>query len=241
MGFTYQLAILFVRAKAGIHAVVVGGGIAVIGGETVLRVGRVVLQHGGEPEGRHAQVGEIVEMLADALHVATMSQRGLRAVVDVGAEPCYLVVVLSAGGKAVGHEQIEHVADIKAHMLIAFHLSLFEHIVHLLHLFSCVEVQRHGAWPGIAQVEIDKQVVGRVESHQTVDGDAGIVGGDVVHPTDPLSVDHQLQTGVLHAHIPVGGIDATHGRLHVLRSTHSHYARQQSKDKANAFHKFLDE
>ena len=47
---------------------------AVVGGEAGLRVRRVVFEDGGEPEGSHTELLEIVEVLADAVQVATMTQ-----------------------------------------------------------------------------------------------------------------------------------------------------------------------
>ena len=54
-----QAAVLIVGAEAGGHLVVVGGGIAMVGAEAVVVVGRVVLQHRGEPQGGHTEFVEV--------------------------------------------------------------------------------------------------------------------------------------------------------------------------------------
>ena len=77
-----QPPIFLVGTKAWVHLVIVGGGITVVGAESVV-VWRVVLQHRSEPQGRYPQFIEIVEMLADALKVTAMPQTGFKAVVDI--------------------------------------------------------------------------------------------------------------------------------------------------------------
>ena len=90
--------------------------------ETIV-VGRVVLQHRCEPKSRHTQLTEIIQVLADALHITTMSQRGLRAIVDIGVHAFYLVIIRTTRRKAVGHQQIEHIADIEALSLLTLLLT----------------------------------------------------------------------------------------------------------------------
>ena len=74
MGFVAEALVVLVAAKSGIHLVIVRGGIAVIGREAVLLIRRVILQDGGQPEGRHTELLEIVQMLADAVQIATVTQ-----------------------------------------------------------------------------------------------------------------------------------------------------------------------
>ena len=83
MSLVAETAVVFVGAEAGIHAIVVGCGIAVIGRVAVLGVWRVVLKHRRQPEGGHTEFLEVVQMLADAVQVAAMPQRGFRAVFNV--------------------------------------------------------------------------------------------------------------------------------------------------------------
>ena len=132
VGLADELSVLVVGAEARVYLVVVGRGIAVIGGVVVVSVGRIILQYGGEPQGRDTQFVEVVQVLADALHVAAMAQRGLRAVVAVGLHARYLVVVRATRGEAVGHQQIEHVADVEAPAVLATHAALLQLVVHLL-------------------------------------------------------------------------------------------------------------
>ena len=117
-----QRAILVVGAETWVNAIVVGAGVAVISGPLAI-VGRVVLEDRSEPQGCDSQFVEVVQMLANALQVASVTQRGLRAVVHVGVHTGNLIVVATTRGKAVGHQQIEHIADIKALALLAHLLT----------------------------------------------------------------------------------------------------------------------
>ena len=51
MGLVAETLVVLVRTEAGIHLVIIGGGIAMIGGEAVVCVRGVVLKYGGKPEG----------------------------------------------------------------------------------------------------------------------------------------------------------------------------------------------
>ena len=51
MGLVAETLVVLVGTEAGIHLVIIGGGIAMIGGEAVVCVGGVVLKYGGKPEG----------------------------------------------------------------------------------------------------------------------------------------------------------------------------------------------
>ena len=90
-----QATVFLVGAEARIHTVVVGTGITMIGGETVV-VGRVVLQDGRKPQGGNTQLVEVIEVLADAFQVAAMAQAGLAAVVHIRVQAFDLVVVTTA-------------------------------------------------------------------------------------------------------------------------------------------------
>ena len=74
VGLVAEQFVVLVRAEARIHLVVVCRGVAVISGKAVLRVWRVVLQHGREPQGRHAELFEVVQVLTDAVQIAAMPQ-----------------------------------------------------------------------------------------------------------------------------------------------------------------------
>ena len=147
-----------------------------------------------------------------------MSQRGLAAVLLVGSHPLHLRLVPLPLCKAVGHEHVEHVAVVEAYALVASHLALFQLVLHL----DLVELEGHGAGLGLAQVEIDEEVVGRVEAHHTVDDHAGIVGSHTLHGSNVLAIDHQLHLGVLEPYKPVGGVNAIN-HYFAFGCTHCHY------------------
>ena len=74
VGFVAQAAILLVGAKTWIYLVVVGRGIAMVGADVmVVAIGRVVLEHGSEPQCGHTQLGEVIQVLADALDIAAVA------------------------------------------------------------------------------------------------------------------------------------------------------------------------
>ena len=73
MSLIAESAIVLVRAESWVNTIVVRRGIAVIGGVAAFVVRRVVLQHGCQPQRRHAQFVEIIQMFANAVQVATVS------------------------------------------------------------------------------------------------------------------------------------------------------------------------
>ena len=205
----YQLAVVLVGAEARVNAVIVGRGIAVIGAGAVLAVGRVVLQHGREPKGRHAQLGEVVQMVPDALQVTAVAQAGLRAVFHVGVHALHLRLVVLALGEAVGHQHVEHVGVGETLALLSRHGTGLEPVAHFLLALAHREAQLHLARLRPRQVQVDQEIVGRVEPHQGVHPHAGIIGGDL-RLAYTLAIDHQLQRRVFHAHVPIGGLHAVY-------------------------------
>src|SRR3712207_2683729 len=108
MGLVNQSTIIFVAAEAWIYLVIIGGRVTVIGAMAV-SVGRVVLQNGGEPKRRNAQLIEIIEVFHNAVEVASVAQTGLRAVFPIGIEALDLRRMALALGKTVGHEHVKYV------------------------------------------------------------------------------------------------------------------------------------
>ena len=69
-----EAPVIGIGAEARVYAIVVGGGIAVIGGEAAVVVGGVVFEDGSESKRRDAEFTEIVEVLTDAFQVAAVAQ-----------------------------------------------------------------------------------------------------------------------------------------------------------------------
>ena len=222
MGLVYQTAVVGISTETGVDAVVVRRGVAVIGGVALLVVRRVVLKDGRQPEGCHAKIAEIVQMLTDAVQIAAMPQRGLCAVFLIGAHTLHLRVMTGALGKTVGHQHVEHIGIGKALTLVAAHLAGLQGIGHLLlsPLSSLLfkKLQRHRARLGTTQVKIKQQVVRGVEAHDAVDSDTGIIGGHALHIADAVAIDHQLYRRVLHPHVPVSRFNSVN---HCFLSCHS--------------------
>ena len=132
VGLVTQTAVVGIGTEARVHLVVVRRGIAVIGRVAVLRVGRVVIQYGCQPQGRDTQLLEVVQVFADAVQVAAMAQRGLCAVFLIGAHTLHLRIVPGTLCKAIGHEHVEHVTVVEPYALVAAHLALLQLVLHLL-------------------------------------------------------------------------------------------------------------
>ena len=105
MGFINQSFIRFVGAETRVYTVVVGSGIAMIRAVQT-GIGCVVFQYRGKPKGGHAQLGEVIQMLANAFEVAAVAQAGLRTVYGIGVETFNPVVFGIARCKPVGHQHI---------------------------------------------------------------------------------------------------------------------------------------
>ena len=229
-----QGAIVGIGAKARIDAVVVGRGIAVVGTRLLLERGGIVFEDGREPQSRDAQVGEVVEVAGDARKVASVAQRGLRAVAEAVAHALDDIIARVAIGKAVGHEEIEHVSLRKALVVLGSLGAGVEHVA--LRQLAAVELklEAHLARLSALEIHIDEQIVGRVEAHEGVDTRMGVVGRDL-GVAYALAIDHELERGVFHPHIPVGGVDA--GDLHLRADGEE---REEEKEEGDgSFHKFL--
>ena len=131
-----------------------------------------------------------------------MTQRGFAAVFLITAHTLHLRIMTCALCKTVGHQHIKHIGIGESHPLLTAHLPRLQLILHL----GLIKLQCHCSGLGVLYINIYKEVVGRIEAHQTVDGDTGIVGGHTLHIADALTIDHQLHCRILQAHIPVGRI-----------------------------------
>ena len=201
MGFVTQATILFVRAKTWVYTVVVCGCIAMIGALRAV-VGRVILQNRCKPQGSYTQFFEVIEMLTYSFQVATMAQTRLCTVVPVSLHALDLVIVCATRGKAVGHQHVEYIGIAEALAVFTFHFAGFQFIFDLLLRLSLSEVQDHLAGLGTFQIHVYQQVVGTVQSYETVNFDTWVIGCYICC-LDAFSVNHELQAGIFHAGKPV--------------------------------------
>ena len=221
VGLVAEALVVGIRAEAWIHPIIIRGGIAVISGIAILGVGRVILENGCEPEGSDTEFLEVIEVFADAVEIAAMTETGFRAVLYVGAHASHLGRMIGTLCKTVGHQHVEHVGIGEAHALLASLLAGLQLIGNL----RLAEVEGHCAGLGITEIHVDEQVVRRIEAHETIDGDTRIIGGDGGHITDIGAIDHQLHRGVLHPHVPVGRLDV--GYYFLPCCIHCHYIGHQ--------------
>ena len=127
-------------------------------------------------------------MLAQSFEVAAVTQRVSLAVLYIVAHTFYVLGVVRTLRKAVGHEQVEHIADVEALTFVASHLAVFQLILHCL----TVELQSHCSCLCAVEVKIHQQIVRRVNADYAVNDDSGIVGCYVVYAAYSLSIDHKL-------------------------------------------------
>ena len=138
----YQLLIIGIGSETWIYTIIIGGSISMIA--AVLAVARtVVLQNRSKPQGGYTQLVEIIKMLTDSLQVTTMSQTRLRTVAGLIAHGLKGIILQIAIGKSVWHQHIEHIFIRKTDALVASHLTVLQHILHLLRLFALLEVEGH--------------------------------------------------------------------------------------------------
>ena len=104
MRLVYQSFEFVVRAEAAVYLIIIRDGIAVI-----RAVGHVVLLGGIEPDGRHAQVGDVVQVVGYTLQVAAVSGILFVAIYLVFQHTGHYIVSRVAVGKAVGHDEVEHI------------------------------------------------------------------------------------------------------------------------------------
>ena len=224
VGLVHERAVEFVGAVAGIDAVIVGTGVAVVG------IGLLVVEEQRRrPDGRGAQAGNVVEVVDDALDVAAVGAAEILRRRFFGRF-LHRVVLLVAVGEAVGHQQVDHVGRAEGRPFGGAFAALGQFVVEV----ELTAVGRHhvervgtGSQPR-ADLHLDEQVVrvvgrGDLADRQSLDGsvDRHVRAGDVV------AVEHQLQVGV-HTDPPAGRFDPVDaGRPHDRSAEHGQDDDQQ--------------
>ena len=150
----HQLAELFVATVATVHLEIVGDGIAV-----VRSARHVVFLNRVQPDGRYAQVFQIVQMVFNPLEVTSMTTELLVAVHLVFLHTRYDVVGRIAVGKAVGHDEVEHIAGIEALHFRGVWTALLELVRHDGFFPALLQDDVEGLRSCFRQVDIQQQVV----------------------------------------------------------------------------------
>ena len=113
VGLLHKGTIEGVVPEAGVYVVIVCTGIAVVG-----LVGLVVQQKRGAPDGRSAQVLYVIQVVYDALQIASVACNGILPVHLVrqpGNRPGHQRTILVSAfrplgtGKAVRHDEVDHI------------------------------------------------------------------------------------------------------------------------------------
>ena len=206
MGLVHELPVQGVVAEARIDVVIVSAGVAVVG---LLRL--VVQQQRGVPDGRRAQVGDIVQMVDDALEVAPVPGHRILAVdiirrfgngprnggaVVIGLAFPGPVVAGAAGSEPVGHDQVNHVGRRETGAVGTPLLPLADQIRILDLLDAIAHHQIIGARGGMGlDFHVHEQVVragGRMGGRN--DDALAALDADFLR-ADPRALHHQLQRG----------------------------------------------
>ena len=256
MGLVHHLLVVGVVAEARVDVVVIGAGVAVVG---LLRL--VVQQQRRAPEGRGAQVGDVVQVVDDALDVAAVAGHRIlavhlvgrggdgpgdgRAVVVLAALPGR-VIVQEGRGEAVGHDQVDHVRRGEAGAVRAALFPLADQVRILDLLLAVFHDQVVGARGGIGlDFHVHEQVirtgglVHRLRGDALPAFDADFLGAHV------LALHHQLQRG-LHPRPPAERFHARHflrGRIRNLCRVEGRLAARESgrygRRHKDPFHHFV--
>ena len=140
---------LLVRAEAAVNLVVIRDGVAV-----VRTAGHVVLLRGVEPDGGHAQVGDVVQVLFDALQVAAVAGILLGAVHLGLQHPLDHVVRRVTVGEAVGHDEVEHVLGRETLYVLAAACALLQGVRHGGGLLALLQDDVKGLRCGLGEVYV---------------------------------------------------------------------------------------
>ena len=187
MGRLHQLLILLIGSVTGVDVIIVGAGIAVVGA-----MAGVVPQQRGAPESRSAQIGNVIQMVDNALQVAAVAAHGLLPVglfVRIGRRVDGRVSI----GKTVGDDEVDQVGGSEAPPLGAS----FGPLVNLVGIAYgdavFLENEGIGARLGLGiNLQVDEEVIGTVGLVQGLDGHAGGSFQGDIGLADVLSVYQQL-------------------------------------------------
>ena len=223
MAFAHELAVHLIVSEAGIDAVIVTAGISVVG---LARL--IVLEQRSVPDGRCAQVGDIVQMVHNALYVASVTASKLLAV-SLVVSIRRIVIGRIAVGEAVRHDQVDQVGGGET---LAFGRA-FAALPYLIRHLECVLSVLHEHDPDLARspdLDVDEQVVRTLSlvdaRHFGVAEDADVI------VRDGRTLDKQLEVG-LHPCPPARGFHAGYllrSRLRNLRDLLFLSARAQREN-----------
>ena len=192
-----------VAAEAVVHAVEIRDCIAVVGTARL-----VVLLHGRQPELRGPEVREVAEPRAQALEVAAVPPVGIGAVRGF-AVARHRVVRRITIRKAVRHREVDRIRTRESLALRGTGRTR-EEFIRLVEdgLPALAESDVEATWRSAGRdQEVNEEVVRVRRARDAVDGSARI-GDGRLERRDALAVHEELQSAVLHAHPPGGGLDA---------------------------------
>ena len=187
---------LLVAAEAGIHAVEIRGGVAVVG---ILRHG--VFQHRIEPDGGEAQPGDVVQALPQALQVAAVAGARQGAIHQV-AQAGHLIVARVAIGEAVRRDEVDGVRRGEALGMGGVGIARVQAIAVAQASLAIAEADAERAGLRLrADAKVQKQVVRIAGGGGLLQGHPRLFDG-WLEPGNAFPVNQQLQLRVLEAQPP---------------------------------------
>ena len=201
VGFGDIFPVLGIAAETWVDAVVVATGIAV-----VRPLGLVVHQKRSTPDGGGTKVGDVVQVIDNALKITTMAAKRLAAVSLLGGV-IGVVISLVGVGETVGADQIDKIRSCETATLGGTFLPRGDPV--RIAEGTAILREYDAVLTGLGRCaygHVNKKIVRAVRLMDLLDADTFTLDPDII-AGDAIAVDHQLERG-LHAHPPAR-------RLHV--------------------------
>ena len=191
VGGAHQFTVFLVGAVTGIDVVIIAAGVTVIG-----PVAGVVSQQRSAPEGGGTQVGNVIQVVDNALDITTMAAHGLLPVGFLGRVRGGIDGRVSVG-KAVRNNEVDKVGG---GITLPLDQSFFPcvNLIGIAHRDAVLleDESISSRLGGSVYLQVDEYVIGAVGLVDGFDIDAGGTFHGYIGLADILSVDQQLKFGV---------------------------------------------
>ena len=122
---------ILIATEAPVYLIIICNGIPMI--RTALHV---IFLRRVQPDGRHSQIGDIIQMVRDTQKVSPVTGKRIRAVQFRLFHAFHYVIIRIPVGKAVGHNQIQHILGSKSFHIFSFSRTRLQFIRNLKLLLS---------------------------------------------------------------------------------------------------------
>ena len=164
MSFINKFAVVFIGSVTRVNLVIIGDCIAVI---WFLR--HIVLHQRSWPHSGHAQISKIVKMRGHTLQVAAVTGQRYGRVAYLLPHSFHHIIIFWTVGKAVGHQQIDHIRTVIATTTIfTFWLQLIFklYLPAILAQHDCKRLSRC-----IFQIQIEDKKIGIISFYHLINPD----------------------------------------------------------------------